>query len=147
MPLSKNLASNLKPAAPGYKRSKERVTVMACSNASGRHKFQLSMLIGKSAKPRALKNIAPEALPVPKIEKALEWTVFCSRIGVWTRMAKYLKKNDLPIQAAALLDNAPSHPNEEQVVNDLSLLNFWHLTSQAYHNRWTRVFWRISRRW
>ncbi|XP_018577088.1 jerky protein homolog-like [Anoplophora glabripennis] len=62
---AKTLASRQETSAPGYKRSKERVTILAmqCSNASGSHKLPLTM-IGKSTKPRAFKNLSPTAMPV-----------------------------------------------------------------------------------
>lgn len=43
---SKTLVSREEKAVPGYKRSKERVTILACSNASGNCKLKL-VLIGK----------------------------------------------------------------------------------------------------
>lgn len=43
-------------APSGVKDSKERLTVLACSNAAGTHKCKL-LIIGKSARPRALKNV------------------------------------------------------------------------------------------
>lgn len=43
----KTLAIMFESAAPGYKKSKERVTLMACSNVTGNHKLKLAML-GKS---------------------------------------------------------------------------------------------------
>ena len=45
----------------GYKESKERNTMLVCSNAAATHKYKL-MIIGKSAPPRALKTV--EYLPV-----------------------------------------------------------------------------------
>nr|XP_042911148.1 jerky protein homolog-like [Parasteatoda tepidariorum] len=60
---SKSLASKEENSAPGHKKRKERLTILACANASGNHKMKLTV-IGKSAKPRALKNITKEALPV-----------------------------------------------------------------------------------
>ncbi|GFT97592.1 jerky protein homolog-like [Trichonephila clavipes] len=59
----KSLASQDEKSAPGYKMSKDRVTLMACSNAFGNHKLPL-MVIGKSAKPRAFKNVNMKSLPV-----------------------------------------------------------------------------------
>lgn len=56
-------ALQIERSAPGTKKAKERITVMTCSNASGSHWLPL-MVIGKSAKPRALKNIDRQALPV-----------------------------------------------------------------------------------
>lgn len=43
-------------AAPGYKRSKERDTTVACSNATGEHMLKFA-LIGKPKKPRAFKSV------------------------------------------------------------------------------------------
>lgn len=47
---SKTLASKLEDSAKGYKKSKDRLTAMACSNASGKHKFPL-VIVGKSKNP------------------------------------------------------------------------------------------------
>ena len=62
----KTLASKKEAAAPGYKKSKERVTILACSNATGNHKLKLWLtLIVKSKKPRALKKMEnQESLPL-----------------------------------------------------------------------------------
>lgn len=53
---SKTLAVKTEISAPGAKKSKERVTIMTCANASGSFRLPL-MLIGKSARPRALKDM------------------------------------------------------------------------------------------
>ncbi len=42
----KTLASASEKSAPGMKASKDRVTLMACSNATGTHKLRL-VIIGK----------------------------------------------------------------------------------------------------
>lgn len=60
---TKTLASKKEAAAPGYKKSKERVTILACSNATGNHKLRLT-LIGKSKKPRAFKKLKDQE-PLP----------------------------------------------------------------------------------
>ena len=52
----KMLAFREEKSAPGYKRSKEKVTILACSNATGSYKLKL-VLISKSKNPRAFKNI------------------------------------------------------------------------------------------
>ncbi|GFT63331.1 jerky protein homolog-like [Trichonephila clavipes] len=59
----KSLASQDEKSAPDYKMSKDRVTLMASSNAFGNHKLPL-MVIGKSAKPKAFKNVNMKSLPV-----------------------------------------------------------------------------------
>jgi len=50
------LVSSNEKHAPGRKNSKERITIMACTNANGNHKLPL-MLIGKSNNPRCFKNV------------------------------------------------------------------------------------------
>lgn len=118
---SKTLASKLDEAAPGYKKNKDRVTVMACSNASGKHKLPL-VLIGKSKNPRALKNINHSSLPVVYQSKKSAWmdSVIFKR---WffdnfvPSVKKYLQENNLPIKAVLLIDNAPSHPSAEELTS------------------------------
>lgn len=46
----KSLASSIETAAPGFKINKERITIMVCSNASGSHKLNLTV-ISKSKNP------------------------------------------------------------------------------------------------
>ena len=53
---SKTLVAKDERSAPGYKKSKERVTILSCLNAFGNLKLKL-IVIGKSKKPTALKNI------------------------------------------------------------------------------------------
>lgn len=49
--------------AKGFKPNKERVSVMCCSNRTGNHRVKLCV-VGKSAKPRCLKDI--KQIPVNK---------------------------------------------------------------------------------
>ncbi|KAF2895127.1 hypothetical protein ILUMI_11047 [Ignelater luminosus] len=79
-------------SAPGYKASKEQVTLMACANATGTHKIPM-ILIEKSQKPRCFKFI-------PEVKKFLE----------------LMGKQEQP--ALLLLDNAPSHPDAESLTRD-----------------------------
>lgn len=116
---SKTLASKEEKSAPGHKKSKERVTVLATSNASGEHKLQL-LVIGKSAKPRALKNITPSALPVLYTNQKSAWmdkNIFKKWFfeSFVPETKKYLKGKNLPPKALLILDNAGSHPNEEEL--------------------------------
>jgi hypothetical protein len=60
---SKSLVAKTEKAAAGHMRSKGIITLMACSNASGNFSLPL-MCIGKSQRPRALKNIAPNVFPL-----------------------------------------------------------------------------------
>lgn len=52
---TKSLAAKTESAAPDYKRSKERVTILACSNATSHHRMELTM-IEKAKNPKTQKN-------------------------------------------------------------------------------------------
>ncbi|KFD68209.1 hypothetical protein M514_19691 [Trichuris suis] len=52
----RTLATDDAESPIGYKASKERVTVLCCSNADGTHKCTL-LVIGKSLRPRAFKGM------------------------------------------------------------------------------------------
>ena len=69
---AKTLASRYEKGAERMKKQKDRVTLMACSNATGNHKLPL-VLIGKSANPRCFKNINKDALPVKYCAKKSAW--------------------------------------------------------------------------
>lgn len=55
---------------PGRKQSKNRITFMPCSNASGTHKLKLLML-GKSQKPRTFRNVYIPVTYIRRAEKCL----------------------------------------------------------------------------
>uniref|UniRef100_K7GBZ6 HTH CENPB-type domain-containing protein n=1 Tax=Pelodiscus sinensis TaxID=13735 RepID=K7GBZ6_PELSI len=112
---SKTLASWAEASAPGYKGSKERVTILACSNATGNHKLRLTF-IGKAKNPRAFKNIY------------LVLYQFCTRIGGihgWIQqfseadfsMNFFLQSINLPRKAILVIDNMPSHPYEDELLS------------------------------
>lgn len=113
---TKSLASKVDDKAKGHKKSKDRVTLLCCSNASGEHKLPL-MLIGKSAKPRALKNVHFESLPVLYRSQKKAW-MNSDLFKNWflnyfvPSVKKYLKDKMLPEKAMLLIDNAPTHPEE-----------------------------------
>lgn len=68
---TKSLASRRERKAPVYKVSKDRITAMVCSNASGMHSLPL-LVIGKSKTPRCFKNVA--CLPVTYRDQKSAWT-------------------------------------------------------------------------
>lgn len=117
---NKSLASEQEARAPGFKMNKERVTLMACSNAAGNHKLPL-MMIGKSKNPRAFKNVNIKTLPVYYANQKKAW-MDGALFKQWfhdqfvPEVKRFSKKNDLPAKAILLIDNAPSHP----AVNELS---------------------------
>lgn len=105
-------------SAPGRKVSKNRLTFMPCCNATGTHKLPL-LVIGKANKPRCFKNAQ-----IPVVYKAsgkgwmsrnifLDW--FNNHfIPDVKRFQKETGETSTP-KALLLLDNAPSHPKEEDV--------------------------------
>lgn len=110
-----SLVSREEHRAPGKKMSKERVTLMVCTNASGTHKLPL-LLIGKSKRPRCFKNA--HSLPI----------TYMSQSNAWMDkdlMTKWYQEVFLPEiekvhgpnagQCILLLDNAPSHPSVEHL--------------------------------
>ena len=59
----KALVSCCEKSAPGFKKSKDHLTILGCTNATGTHKLE-PVMIGKFAKPRCFKNVNMDALPV-----------------------------------------------------------------------------------
>lgn len=91
--------------------------MLCCANASGTHKLRLAV-IGKSKNPRAFKNV--KTLPVDYYNQKAAWmdrVIFKK----WffdkfiPQVKTYLQENNLPPKAVLLLDNAPSHPDVEQL--------------------------------
>ena len=119
---TKTLASQREEKAPGYKVSKERVTILACANATGDHKLPLTM-IGKAKKPRALKDMSPNAFPLYYTSQKNAWMTseifkdwFFQKFVPAT--GEYLKSRSLSLKALLLMDNAPSHPSAEMLQSD-----------------------------
>lgn len=113
----KTLASSSEASAPGLKKIKERLTVAVCSNATGTHKMPL-FVIGKSAKPRAFKNVNPSSLPVYYQSQRSAW-MDSKLFTDWffsqfvPAVIRHLKSKKLPAKAVLLLDNAPTHPAQD----------------------------------
>lgn len=98
-------------SAPGRKGNKERVTFMPCSNADGSFKLPL-MLIGKSKRPRALKNI--HELPVYYASSKNAWMTR-QLFKNWffkefvPKVTAFLEGAKLPVKAVLVLDNCSAH--------------------------------------
>lgn len=117
---SKSLAAKEEKNAPGFKISKERLTVLACSNAAGNHKLPL-MVIGKSAKPRAFKNLNVNSLPVSYRNSKKAWMtsqLFKEWFDVQfvPEVTRFCQTAGLPTRALLFIDNATSHPSEGELV-------------------------------
>lgn len=109
----KTLVSRREKSAPGRKMSKERVTALFCSNATGCHRLPVFM-IGKSKQPRCFKNVNMKALPIVYKNQKNAWmdkelfadwfkTVFIPEIK--KRQMQHGQRE----KTLLLLDNATSH--------------------------------------
>lgn len=124
----KTFATAKETSAPGFKASKERITVALCSNASGSHKLPL-FVIGKSAKPRAFKNLNMSSLPVYYRAQKSAW-MDSYLFKEWfesefvPKVKHHLTSLKLPVKALLVLDNAPTHPQELECegYSDIKLL-------------------------
>jgi len=113
----RTLVSCREKSAPGFKKAKDRLTVLGCTNATGTHKLK-AVLTGKSAKPRCFRHANMEALPV----------IFKSQRNAWMNseiFPEWFKKDFVPAvkshqcsksicspKALLLIDICSAHPDE-----------------------------------
>lgn len=115
---NKTLASSNDTVA-GTKLIKDRLTIAPCNNADETHSF----VIGKSKKPMAFKSINLSSLSVSYRNQKFSW-MDCNLFKSWfidefvPSVEKDLNQKKLPIRAVLLLDNAPSHPSEKELVKE-----------------------------
>ena len=116
---NKMLLSSREKEAKGFKKPKDRVTLMACANATGSIKLPL-LFIHKSLNPRCFKNVEKNDLPVEYYAQKSSW-MDSSIFKTWfhetfvPRCRKALGEKGLAKRAILLLDNAPSHPDVESL--------------------------------
>ena len=115
--LQRTLVSCREKSAPGFKKAKDRLTVLGCTNAIGTHKLK-PVLIGKSAKPRCFKNVNMDVLPVTyksqrnawmNSEIFAEW--FTKEFVPAVKRHQRLQNIHSP-KALLLIDNCSAHPDE-----------------------------------
>ena len=115
----RTLVTGREKSASVTKKSKDRVTRMACRNASGTTSLLL-MFIHKSAKPHCFKNVDMESLPVHYYSQKNAW-MDTALFTKWfhdrfvPNVSSELQKLGLPCEAILLLDNAPSHPDASNI--------------------------------
>ncbi|GFS50621.1 tigger transposable element-derived protein 1 [Trichonephila clavipes] len=103
--------------ASGFKASKDRVTLLLCSNASG-DRMSKSLLINKSRRPRALKGKNLKQLPVHWMANPKAWlttaifTEWFNNCFV-PEVEAYMKEKSLYFKVLLIVDNAASHPQLE----------------------------------
>ena len=106
----------------GHKKSKDRISVLACANADGTHRL-VPMVVGKSKKPRALKNLSQP--PCHYTGNKTAWFTqeiftkwfhekFVPAVITFQREELGIAKEN--VKAILLLDNAPAHPAERNLV-------------------------------
>lgn len=125
----KTLATVSEKSAAGFKVQKDRITVMVCANASGNHRLPL-LVIGKSKKPRAFKNLNMAAFPANYCNQKSAWM---SQIifSDWfhkkfvPQVKAHLAEKKLPQKALLLMDNAPTHPTGEIKSDDGNITCFF----------------------
>ena len=106
----------------GGKKSKERVTVNACANASGTIKLPLQ-LIGKAKRPRCFQRVNMDLLPVQYFAQKNAWMntdIFLEwfQDSFAPYVCKELTSLGLENKAVLVLDNCPAHPDAEYLVSD-----------------------------
>lgn len=96
----------------GGKQAKDRITVLVCANMTGNEKRKL-LVIGKSARPRCLKNV--KHLPVTYKSNKKAWMtsdIFEEHIRSWDKELRNKNRKIL-----LLVDNCPSHPELKNLTN------------------------------
>ena len=113
----RTLVSCREKSAPGFKKAKDRLTVLGCTNATGTHKLK-PVLIGKSAKPRCFKNVNMDALPVTYKSQRNAW-MNSEIFGEWftkefvPAVKRHQRSQNIRSPKALLLiDNCSAHPDE-----------------------------------
>ena len=96
----------------GGKLSKERVTVLACCNATGSHKVRL-LVIGKSRAPRCFKNV--KTFPVDYTSQRRSWMTGELFINWLKKLDLFFEKKNKKI--LLLIDNCPAHPKDVPLRN------------------------------
>ena len=108
--------------AANFKKAKDRLTLLACANASGSHCLPLTF-INKSSKPRCIKHMDMNSLPVNFYSQKKLW-MDCTIFKEWFHqrfvpsVRRYCSEKGLEKKALLLLDNAPSHPSTETLQSD-----------------------------
>ncbi|GLV40948.1 hypothetical protein CBL_08522 [Carabus blaptoides fortunei] len=108
--------SKQEKCAPGFKASKDRITLLLCSNASGDF-ITKPFLVQKLLNPRALKGVNKNTLPVHWKANSKAW-VTGNLFREWflesfvPEVENYLKEKNLGFKVLLLLDNAPGHQKD-----------------------------------
>ncbi|GFU42005.1 tigger transposable element-derived protein 1 [Trichonephila clavipes] len=114
--------------ASGHKASKDRVTLLLCSNASGDRMLK-PLLINKSLRPRALTGKDLKQLPVHWMANPKAWmttaifTEWFNNCFV-PEVEAYMKEKSMDFKVLLIVDNAASHPELEHLNVQLTTYKF-----------------------
>uniref|UniRef100_A0A8C8RSI5 DDE-1 domain-containing protein n=1 Tax=Pelusios castaneus TaxID=367368 RepID=A0A8C8RSI5_9SAUR len=106
----------------GFKKIKDRVTLLFCMNKTGSQKLT-PLLIGRFNNPRCFKHLNKAKLPVIYSSSKNAWMTR-SIFEEWFHnsfvptVRKHLRKKKLEPKALLLLDNCPAHPSSELLVSN-----------------------------
>ena len=118
---SKSLVLHGEKQAKNFKRSKDRVTLLGCCNASGTCKLPLTF-IHKSARPRCFKNTQMSSLPVSYMSQSKAW-MNATLFEAWFHdkfipcVKKFCLDKKKEYTVLLLLDNAPAHPSCDKLTS------------------------------
>ncbi|XP_018430489.1 PREDICTED: tigger transposable element-derived protein 1-like [Nanorana parkeri] len=117
---SRILIAQEEQSAPGFKPSKDRLTLLLGANVSGTLKLK-PMLVYHSQTPRALKGLNKDMLPVYWKWNKKAWVtqeIFLDWYGNYfcPTVLRFCERNKLPPKALLLLGNAPGHPGNFDAV-------------------------------
>ncbi|GFS95938.1 tigger transposable element-derived protein 1 [Trichonephila clavipes] len=109
--------TKVEKTASGHKASKDRVTLLLCSNASGDRMLK-PLLINKSLRPRALKGKDLKQLPMHWMASPKAWMT-TAIFTEWfndcfvPEVEAYMKEKSLDFKVLLIVYNAASHPQLE----------------------------------
>ncbi|GFW61383.1 tigger transposable element-derived protein 1 [Trichonephila clavipes] len=118
----------MKKTAIRHKASKDRVTLLLCSNASGDRMLK-PLLINKSLRPRALKGKDLKQLPLHWMANPKAWMTTAIFIEWFNNcfvpeVEAYMKEKSLDFKVLLIVDNAASHPELEHPNVQLTTYKF-----------------------